>query len=126
MYNVEFYEDRNGKEPILDLLKELQEKGKTSKKDRVRSEKILQYIRILQEYGTRVGVPYVKNIEGELWELRPFEDRIFFFYYNEEGTFILVHHFIKKTRKTPAKEIEQAKRNLQDHKERKNHYGNKF
>lgn len=118
MYQVEFYEDKNGHEPIVDLLRELQEKGKTSKKDRVRSEKIIQYIRILQEYGTRAGVPYVKNIDGELWELRPFEDRIFFFYYNENGTFILLHHFMKKTRKTPPKEIDQAKRNLKDYKER--------
>ena len=124
MYNVEFYEDKNGQEPILDLLKELQEKGKTSKRDRVRSEKILQYIRVLQENGTRAGLPFVKNIDGELWELRPFEDRIFFFYYNEEGTFVLLHHFIKKTRKTPPKEIDQAKRNLKDHKERKKCHGN--
>jgi len=78
-----------------------------------------QYIRILQEYGTRAGVPYVKNIEGELWELRPLKDRIFFFYYNENGTFILLHHFIKKTRKTPPKETDQAKRNLKDYKERR-------
>ena len=119
MYNVEFYEDKNGHEPIIDLIKGLQEKGKTSKNDRVRSEKILQYIRILQEYGTRAGVPYVKNIEGELWELRPLKDRIFFFYYNENGTFILLHHFIKKTRKTPQKETDQAKRNLKDYKERR-------
>lgn len=47
MYNVEFYEDKNGHEPIIDLIKGLQEKGKTSKNDRVRFEKILQYIRIL-------------------------------------------------------------------------------
>jgi phage-related protein len=124
MYNVEFYEDKNRQEPIVDLLKDLQEKGKTSKQARVRSEKILQYIRILQEYGTRAGFPYVKNIDGELWELRPFTDRIFFFYYNEEGTFVLLHHFNKKTRKTPSKEIDQAKRNLKDHKERKEHHGN--
>lgn len=124
MYNVEFYEDKNGQEPVLDFLKELQEKGKTSKKDRVRSEKILRYIRVLQENGTRAGMPFVKNIDGELWELRPFEDRIFFFYYNEEGTFILLYHFIKKTRRTPPKEIDQAKRNLKDHKERKKHHGN--
>ncbi|MDR2179944.1 MAG: type II toxin-antitoxin system RelE/ParE family toxin [Synergistaceae bacterium] len=28
--------------------------------------------------------------------------------------FVLLHHFIKKTQKTPVKEIDQAKRNLKD------------
>jgi phage-related protein len=41
----------------------------------------------------------------------------FFNYYNENGIFILLHHFIKKTRKTPQKETDQAKRNLKDYKE---------
>jgi len=32
--------------------------------------------------------------------------------------FILLHHFIKKTQKTPKAEIEQAKRNMRDFLER--------
>ncbi|MGI6607181.1 MAG: type II toxin-antitoxin system RelE/ParE family toxin [Peptococcia bacterium] len=31
---------------------------------------------------------------------------------------ILLHHFLKKTKKTPRREIEQAKRNLTDYLER--------
>lgn len=117
MFEVEFYEDRNGNEPIKDFMIELQEKGKTSKNERIRSEKILTYIRVLQEYGTRAGEPFVKHIEGDIWELRPLSDRIFFFYF-KENTFVLLHHFMKKTNKTPKREIEQAKRNLADHLER--------
>ncbi|MCQ4765655.1 type II toxin-antitoxin system RelE/ParE family toxin [Cloacibacillus evryensis] len=30
----------------------------------------------------------------------------------------MLHHFIKKTQKTPRREIEQAKRNLADYRER--------
>ncbi|MDR0963855.1 MAG: type II toxin-antitoxin system RelE/ParE family toxin [Clostridium sp.] len=33
-------------------------------------------------------------------------------------TFVLLHHFVKKTKKAPAKEIAQAKRNLKDFIER--------
>lgn len=32
--------------------------------------------------------------------------------------FVLLHHFIKKTQKTPKREIDQAKRYLKDFKER--------
>lgn len=117
MFEVEFYENRSGNEPIKDFIVELQAKGQTSKNERIRSEKILTYIRVLQEYGTRAGEPYVKHIEDDIWELRPLDDRIFFFYFRDNA-FVLLHHFLKKTKKTPLKELEQAKRNLADHLER--------
>ena len=105
MFEVEFYEDRSSSEPIKDFIIELQTKGQTSKNDRIRSEKILTYIRVLQKYGTRAGEPYVKHIEDDIRELRPPDDRIFFFYF-KDNTFILFHHFLKKTKKTPRKEID--------------------
>jgi len=44
-----------------------------------------------------------------------------FFYQDEKGkSFILLHHFVKKTQKTPSREIDQAKRNLTDYRERSN------
>ena len=79
MYEVEFYEDRNGQEPIKEFIIELRAKGRTSKSERIRAEKILTYIRALQEYGTRAGEPFMKHIDGDIWELRPLRDRIFFF-----------------------------------------------
>ncbi len=113
MFEVEFYENRNGNEPIKDFIVELQAKGQTSKSDRIRSKKILTYIRILQEYGTRAGEPFVKHIKDDIWELRPLNDRIFFYF--RDNTFILLHHFLKKTKRTPRREIEQAKKNQADH-----------
>ena len=35
------------------------------------------------------------------------------------GSFVLLHHFAKKTQKTPRREIEKAKRELKDLKERR-------
>ncbi|MEM5770532.1 MAG: type II toxin-antitoxin system RelE/ParE family toxin [Bacillota bacterium] len=52
-----------------------------------------------------------------MWELRPLENRIFFFCWRD-NTFVLIHHFIKKSQKTPTKEIEQARTNLKDFLER--------
>jgi len=50
-------------------------------------------------------------------ELRPLDNRILYAYYKNK-TFILLHHFVKKTKKLPPKELEQAKRNLADFIER--------
>lgn len=117
LYEVEFYYDRHGKSEIVDFLDDLKEKSETNKTARINREKILAYIGALARYGTRIGVPYVKHIDGEIWELRPLGNRIFFFYW-KDNRFVLLHHFIKKTQKTPPREIAKAQNNLKDFKER--------
>jgi phage-related protein len=117
MFEVHFYEDGRGEQPIKNLLDNLRDKAHTSKDARIQYEKILTYIRSLQKHGTRIGEPVVKHITGDIWELRPLSHRVLFFYW-KDNKFILLHHFIKKTNKTPPKEIKQAERNMADHKER--------
>lgn len=117
MYEVIFFKDAQGYEPIKEYIYELKRKSLTSKNDRIQYEKTLAYMKALQQYGTRTGAPIVKHIDGSIWELRPLKDRIFFFYWKED-TFVLLHHFLKKTQKTPLREIEQARRNLKDFLER--------
>ena len=117
MYEVRFYRDHNGKSEIVEYLDELKERGETSKNERVNRDKILAYIGALEKYGTRIGQPVVKHIDGSLWELRPLANRIFFFYWRD-NKFVLLHHFIKKTRKTPPREIETAWTKLNDFIER--------
>jgi phage-related protein len=67
----------------------------------------------LKAYGTRAGEPFVKRVDGDIWELCPLRDRFFFFAWHGDQ-FVLLHHCIKKTQKAPAREIAQAKRNLND------------
>lgn len=117
MYEVIFYKDSKGNEPIREYLTSLKTKASTSKQDRVKFIKITTYIRSLQEYGTRIGNPTVKHIDGDIWELRPLSDRIFFFYWQDD-TFVLLHYFHKKSQKTPRKEIDKAINNMNDFKER--------
>ena len=74
-------------------------------------------MQILETYGTRAGEPYMKHLDSGIWELRPIDDRVLFAYW-ENDTFILLHHFVKKTNKTPPREIDQAKRNLKEFLER--------
>jgi phage-related protein len=122
MYEVKFYRDRNGKSEIVEYLDSLKEKGETSKTERINRDKILAYIGALERYGTRIGQPVVKHIDGSLWELRPIANRILFFYW-KDNKFVLLHHFIKKTQKTPSREIEQAQAKMKDFIER---HGDKY
>lgn len=117
MFELIFYKDKNGNSNIVNYLDDLQKKSKTDKNARVNREKILSYMAALAEFGTRIGEPFVKHIEDDLWELRPITNRIFFFYWKDRK-FVLVHYFIKKSKKTPRKEIEKAKRNMRDYLER--------
>ena len=117
MYDVIFYHSKNGQSEIEEYLDELAVKAKTSKTDRINRTKILAYLYSLSQYGTRVGQPIIKHIEGSIWELRPLRNRIFFFYW-KDNRFVLLHHFIKKTQKTPANELEQARLKLKDFLER--------
>lgn len=68
-------------------------------------------------YSTRPGLPASKHIEDDIWELRPTNDRFFYAYWKDD-TFVILHHYIKKTQKAPRQEIEQAKRILKDFMER--------
>ena len=122
MFEIEFYEDRHGRQPVKELLIELRDKAQSSKDARIQYQKILTYIRALESFGSRLGEPQVKHIDGSLWELRPLAHRIFFCYW-QNNKFVLLHHFVKKSQKTPPKEIEIARKHLQDFLERKKHDG---
>ncbi len=113
MYTVEFYEDKNGVSEVRDYFIKLAEEAKTDKNARINKNKIFSYVRALEEYGTRIGKPIVKHIDGNLWELRPLSNRIFFFYW-KDNKFVLVHHYIKKSQKAPKKEIKRAMQNIKD------------
>ena len=115
MFNVFFYKDHQGKEPVREYIQDLD--SRTDKDSRIKANKIYDYIDVLSQTGTMAGEPYIKHLDGEIWELRPIRDRLLFAAW--DGTsFIILHHFMKKTRKTPQREIDQAKRNLADHLER--------
>ena len=95
----------------MEYLRELTRKK--DKDSRIKANKINDYIEVLSQYGTQAGEPYIKHLDGEIWELRPLRDRIFFVGW-ANGGYVLLHHFMKKTQKTPAREIAQAKRELAD------------
>ena len=111
MHKINFYRDRNGKEPVVEYMAELSRKK--DKDSRIKLNKINDHIEILSRYGTQAGEPYIKHLDGEIWELRPLRDRILFVAWVNDS-YVLLHQFMKKTQKTPAREIEKAKRELAD------------
>ena len=118
LYEIEFYEDESGYSEIVIFIKELQRKSKGSKESRINFNKIVAYMDLLSEMGTRVGEPVTKHVEGDIWELRPLKHRFLYAYYENEK-YVILHHFVKKTKKTPKRELEHAKRKLKDWMERK-------
>ena len=115
MFNIIFYKDRKGKTPVRDYINFLNKSN--SKDNRINASKIFDYMDVLREVGTAAGEPYVKHIDGNIWELRPIRNRILFAAWDGKS-FVLLHHFVKKTQKTPQREIDQAKRELSDWTER--------
>ena len=115
MHRIFFYRDRRGNSPVKDYLNELEAKG--GKDARIKRTKIREYVKALEVNGTNLPENYCKQIDGEIWELRPLSERVFFFGWHNDS-FVLLHHFTKKTQKTPRLEIDRAKREMADFIER--------
>ena len=115
MFNIEIYEDKNGKSDVYEYIQRLN-KSKC-KENRQKLKKINMYIDLLSEYGLTLTEPYIKKLDKEIWELRPLRDRILFASWCN-NKFVLLSVFMKQTQKTPRSEIEKAKRLLKDYKKR--------
>ena len=114
MYNVEFYETQDGKSQIWEFLEDLRIKAATSKDARIQHKQASLYIELLQQNETRLNENITKHLEDGIWELRPGNNRVFYFFF-QDNTFVLLHQFRKKTQKTPKREIEKAKRERDDY-----------
>ena len=111
-FKIVAYEKENGEVPVEKFLEDVNPKMRA---------KIYGLLEILQEKGNRLREPYSKQLEDGIFELRcKFGNDItrilYFFYY--EGRIVLTHGFIKKTQRTPAGEIEKAKKYRRDYIER--------
>lgn len=118
-YKIVFWQDENGFSEAQEYIMELKNKSVKSKDARIKLNKIVEYMELLETYGTEIGEPYIKHIdcEGQIYELRPLRDR-FFFFYKKENRYIILNHFVKRTQKTPRREIEKAIKLVKDFNER--------
>lgn len=96
-----FYCSESGAEPVREWLMELD----------VHDRKTIGYAIKLVEYGYPVGMPLTKHLGNGLEEVRislPSDKIARVIFIAEEGEMILLHGFIKKTQKTPDKELNLA------------------
>ena len=109
VYEIIFYEDKNGRSDLYETLLTLTKASKNNKDARIQLNQIVYCIDLLKNSGTRIPSNITKHIEDNIWELRPGNNRILYFYYID-NVFVLLHMFRKQTQKTPRSEIEQAKK----------------
>ena len=67
MYKVIFYQDKNGRSAVKKYFAELL--ARKDKDNRIKLGKIRDYVKILSEYGTFAGEPYIKHLEGKFGSL---------------------------------------------------------
>jgi phage-related protein len=115
-WDVEFYRDGTGREPVKDFLDVLPIGTRA---------KVARLIDFLSEQGVLLKEPYTRQIKGKIRELRVRDNlgyvRILYFTFTGRR-FILLHGFLKKTDKTPEKEIKLAEKRMNDFTEQ---YGGK-
>lgn len=72
---------------------------------------------LMEQYGANLGEPHTKAMKGGLFELRlkGKEGIARVFYCTKVGKKIyMLHSFIKKSQKTPPKELDKAKKRMQE------------
>lgn len=115
MYEIELYRTQSGRSPVEEYMKELTDKNKI-----LEIAKIENYEKRLKEYGMTVNNSYpetIRKLRDDIYELRPGNNRIFFFYYTGEK-FVLLHAYRKHSKKAPPSEIENAIKEMKDYKRR--------
>jgi len=113
MYEIIFYEDVHGNCPVGDLISKLDKTAERNKDARIQLKQITFQIDLLKEIGTRCSSEYVKHIRGDIWELRPGDNRILLFSW-ENNKIVLLHSFRKTTNETPVRQIMKADREITD------------
>ena len=107
MNKIVFYKNSQGYSDLKTYFDFLAAQG--TKDSRVKLKKSKEFLILLMQHGRGIGEPYIKplNTRYDLWELRPTNLRILFYCYNDT-TFILLNYYLKKSNKTPIKEIKKA------------------
>lgn len=99
---VAFYKANSGEEPVRKWLRELEREDRKAIGGKIKTVQI----------GWPIGMPVVRKVEKDLWEVRVSLSgriaRILFTVYDD--TIVLLHGFIKKSKKTPANDLKLAKR----------------
>lgn len=102
-YIIEFYCKEDGTEPAKDFMESL---------DAKMVAKILRVVDLLEKNGPMLRMPHSEYLQDGIFEIRAKQGtditRVLYFFTSGKKI-ILSNGFVKKTDKTPLKEIERAK-----------------
>jgi phage-related protein len=101
MLSVKFFRTEAGNEPVRDFLWDLPQEDR----------KIIGTDIKEVQFGWPLGMPLVRKMEKDLWEVRShLERRIFRVIFTVVGgQIVLLHAFIKKSQRTPQPDLEIAR-----------------
>jgi phage-related protein len=111
-WTIEYYRDADGYEPAKHFVSSLSNSARA---------KALRTLALLKEHGVLLKEPYTRQLKGKIRELRVKDNQgnVRVLYFTHTGKrFILLHGFVKKTDKTPVREIETAEKRMNDFLER--------
>ena len=105
--NAVFYATSSGNEPVREWLKGM------PKQDRRTIGEDIAYV----QYKWPIGKPRVDHLRGAIWEVRTsLGNRIArTLFAVDDGTMLLLHGFIKKTRQAPDSEIALAEKRFKEY-----------
>ena len=101
---VVFYKTESGVEPVRDWLKSFDSEQRNS------IGRAIMYV----QFNWPVGMPLVRHLAGPIWEVRTILERgkVRVLFAVDDDEMIILNGFIKKSLKTPKRELELAKRRL--------------
>jgi phage-related protein len=98
---VAFFKSASGSEPVREWLRSLVPDAR----------RIIGYDIKTAQYGWPLGMPLIRKLEPDLWEVRSDMPagiaRVMFTV--EDGHMVLLHGFVKKSQKTPAADLKTAR-----------------
>ena len=103
-YRIVFYRSASGREPVREWLKQLRPAYR---------KQVGEDLYTLQ-LGWPVGMPLARKLEPDLWELRSHIPNgiVRVLFTQDKRVLVLLHAFIKKSRKLPPGELAVAKERL--------------
>jgi phage-related protein len=106
-FPVAFYRTASGAEPVLDWLRSLPAEDR----------RVIGTDLMTVQFGWPVGMPLCRSLGAGLWEVRSslpsrrIARRVFVVHRDRIGA---VHGFINKTQKTPAEDLDLARRRMKE------------
>lgn len=102
--HIVYYVDKKGSKPVWEFIQGLSEDEQL---------KCLEYIGYLKEMGEELRRPIADYLGNKLYELRPKQTRIIYFFMLKDNA-VLVHAFRKKTDDIPERETKLAIRRMNE------------